>query len=236
LRRGEQRQPPKKKDPTEIPILKYGPNNNFMRFKEAMSFAALKEFGDLGRLIEQGTYYAGVPPVLTNFDFVNDPYQLNRSQYIEEYKNYAKHQEDMRNNRPKLYALIMQYLSPESKDEIKRVQDYETMKQNRDPLMLWEAIEETHKVHSISKVAAVVKRNARKDYANMKQGPYESIIAYRERFDEVLKAYQDQENPEIEDVDIAMDFFDGLDNARYAGFKVSILNGLTSGSVTQPET
>jgi hypothetical protein len=70
----------------------------------------------------------------------------------------------------------------------------------------------------------------------MKQGPYESIIAYRERFDEVLKAYQDQENPEIEDVDIAMDFFDGLDNARYAGFKVSILNGLTSGSVTQPET
>ena len=47
LRQGEQRQPPKKKDPTEIPILKYGPNNNFMRFKEAMSFAALKEFGDL---------------------------------------------------------------------------------------------------------------------------------------------------------------------------------------------
>jgi hypothetical protein len=79
-----------------------------MRFKEAMSFAALKEFGDLGRLIEQGTYYAGVLPVLTNFDFDNDPYQLNRSQYIEEYKNYSKHQEEMRNNRPKLYALILQ--------------------------------------------------------------------------------------------------------------------------------
>jgi len=30
MRRGEQRLAPKKKDPTEIPILKYGPNNNFM--------------------------------------------------------------------------------------------------------------------------------------------------------------------------------------------------------------
>jgi hypothetical protein len=179
-----------------------------MRFKEAMSFAAPKEFGDLGRLIEQGTYYAGELPVLTtNFDFVNDPYQLNRSQYIEECKNYAKHQEEMRNYRPKLYALIMQYLSPESKDEIKRVQNYEAMRQNIDPLMLWEAIEETHKIHSICKVAAVIKRNARKAYNNMKQGPYESIIAYRERFDEVLKAYQDQENPEIEHGNIAMDFF-----------------------------
>ncbi len=65
IRRGEQRLAPKKKDPTEIPILKYGPNNNFMRFKEAMSYTAMEKYGDLGRLIEQGTYYAGTPPVLT---------------------------------------------------------------------------------------------------------------------------------------------------------------------------
>jgi hypothetical protein len=50
------------------------------------------------------------------------------------------------------------------------------MKKNHDPLMLWWAIEKTHKVHSISKVAAVVKRNARKEYTGIKQGPYESII------------------------------------------------------------
>ncbi len=31
-------------------------------------------------------------------------------------------------------------------------------------------------------------------------------------------------------------FFDGLDNARYAEFKKSILNGLTVGSVAQPAT
>ncbi len=31
-----------------------------------------------------------------------------------------------------------------------------------------------------------------------------------------------------------MDFFDGLDNGRYAEFKKSILNRMTAGSVAQP--
>ncbi len=100
--------------------------------------------------------------------------------------------------------------------------------------MLWRMIEETHKVHSISKVAAVLKKSACKEYTNIKQGPYESIVAYRERFDDVLWAYQEQENPEFEDVDIVMDFFDGLDNGRYASFKAAIINGITAGSIDQP--
>jgi hypothetical protein len=39
----------------------------------------------------------------------------------------------------------------------------------------------------------------------MKQGAYESIISYKERFDVALQAYIDQENPQLEDQDIAMD-------------------------------
>jgi hypothetical protein len=31
-----------------------------------------------------------------------------------------------------------------------------------------------------------------------------------------------------------MDFFRGLDNARYAGFKTEIMNLLTTGTLTQP--
>jgi len=33
--RGQQQQ--KKKDPKEIPILQFGPNNNFAKFKEALA-------------------------------------------------------------------------------------------------------------------------------------------------------------------------------------------------------
>ncbi len=58
----QMQQEQKKKDPTEIPILCYGPNNNFSKFKEALSYEALRQFGDLGRLIELGEYYDPEPP------------------------------------------------------------------------------------------------------------------------------------------------------------------------------
>ena len=70
----------------------------------------------------------------------------------------------------------------------------------------------------------------------MHKVPYESIITYKERFDIALKAYEDQDNADLEESDVAMDSFNGLDNARYAEFKKSILNGMTAGLVTQPAT
>jgi hypothetical protein len=57
---GQHSSEPKKRDIEAIPILKYGPSNNFAKFKEAISKAALKQYGDLGNLIHQGSYY--VPP------------------------------------------------------------------------------------------------------------------------------------------------------------------------------
>jgi hypothetical protein len=68
----------------------------------------------------------------------------------------------------------------------------------------------------------------------MRQGPYESIIKYSERFNNALKAYIDQKNPKMGDIDIAMDLFHGLDYERYAGFKSEILKRLTAKSITQP--
>jgi hypothetical protein len=45
--------------------------------------------------------------------------------FLEQQKLYMRHWEEMLNNRPKLYAMIWQYLSQESKEEVKRSQDYE---------------------------------------------------------------------------------------------------------------
>jgi hypothetical protein len=36
------------------------------------------------------------------------------------------------------------------------------------------------------------------------------------------------------DINIVMDFFHGLDNGIYAGFKTEITNGLTAKSIIQP--
>jgi hypothetical protein len=38
-----------------IPMLRYGKSNNFHKFKHVLSEAALKEFGNLGKLITWGS-------------------------------------------------------------------------------------------------------------------------------------------------------------------------------------
>jgi hypothetical protein len=203
----------KKKDPEEVPILTFGPKNNFAKFKESLSNKALREYGDLGRLIDAGQYYTPIPPDPDDYDLDNDPYGLNCQTFLKQQKLYMRHCEEMVNNRPKLYAMIWQYLSQESKEEVKRSENYEVIKNTRDAQGLWNTIEETHKVFMISRIAAVIKKSARKEYQLMHQGPYESIITYKERFDIALKAYEEQENAELLQPDIAMDFFDGLDNS-----------------------
>ena len=148
----------KVKDPKEIPILKYGPANNFTKFKEAISKTALKDNGQLGKLI-------------------------------------------------KLYALILQYLSEESLEEIKRSDKFEKIDEATDPLGLWLLVEETHKVNTIMTGLA-----ARTTYQTMRQGPFESIITYKERFN-----------------------FKGLDDNLYATFKTDLTNQLTLKAIKQPE-
>jgi hypothetical protein len=157
---GGRGQIPKKKDPEEVPILTFGHNNNFAKFKEALASKALRTYGDLGRLIDAGQYYSAEPPNPSDYDLENDPYGLNHAMFLEQQKLYMRNWEDMINDRPKLYAMIWQYLSQESKEEVKRNADYEIIKNTRDAQGLWQIIEETHKVFTISRIAAVIKKTA----------------------------------------------------------------------------
>jgi hypothetical protein len=52
------------------------------------------------------------------------------------------------------------------------------MKEAKDVEKLWQTIQDTHKVFTISRIAAVIKKTACKEYH-----PYESIITYKEHFD-----------------------------------------------------
>eukprot|EP00590_Aulacoseira_subarctica_P002948 CAMPEP_0172417988 /NCGR_PEP_ID=MMETSP1064-20121228/4486_1 /TAXON_ID=202472 /ORGANISM="Aulacoseira subarctica , Strain CCAP 1002/5" /LENGTH=202 /DNA_ID=CAMNT_0013156619 /DNA_START=129 /DNA_END=734 /DNA_ORIENTATION=+ len=169
----------KKKDPEAIPALKYGPSNNFMFFKEALSNAALKEYGALGKMIKQGEEYSEPQePDIDDYDLDDDPYGINKAKYIEDLKDYRKEINELKKNSPKLYGLITQYLSEESLDEIKSQEKWEEIDEAADPVGLWQLVEETHKVNMISKVIAVMKLAARTTYNNTRQGGFESIIAY----------------------------------------------------------
>jgi hypothetical protein len=167
----------KKRDPEEIPVLRYGPANNFSKFKEAMSKAALKNYGNLGWLIQlEGRFYQPTKPDHDDYNLANDPTGLNQTEYLEDMKEWRKEIEGMEKDHPKLYALILQYLSDESLEEVKRSDDWDTIEQETDPAMLWDIIESTHKINMISKVESVMKMAARTTYQQMRQGVYENII------------------------------------------------------------
>lgn len=60
------------------------------------------------------------------------------------------------------------------------------------------------------------------------QGAYEGIVAFNECVDDnYLESYNNLENPEMADEDIAMDFKRGSDGARYGAFQTLILNDIT---------
>jgi hypothetical protein len=223
-----------KKNPEEIPVLRFGASNNFHKFKEALSKAALREFGLAGKLIDTEKRFE--PRVPTRADFMlTGVVADDETLYQEAVKGWTKIRLDLSMKEPMLYAMIWQYLSPESVDEIKHDENYKQFSDENDPEGLWQAIIKTHKVTTVSRVKGVIKRSARKQYQSIRQGGYESLISYRERFDAALNAYKEQENPDMEDTDIALNFFDGLDNGRYAQFKANIYNGMAAESIDPPQ-
>lgn len=233
--KGKQYAPQVRKQPGEIPMLKFGTGNNFHVFKEAISKGGVKDFGHLGTLFETGKLYIPTMPTKADYTFLPDP-DDRKLLYTEAVKSYMKQVNDANMNSPKLFGYIWQYLSPESIDEVKHQAEYIKFNKDKDPVKLWETIVKTHEISSMSRIPEVIKRAARKDYQSCRQGGYESIFTYRERFDAATKAYTDQGNPPMIEADIAMDFFDGLDPARYAQFKTDIHNGLTAGSITAATT
>ncbi len=152
-----------KKNPEEVPLLRFGSNNNFHKFHEALSKAACREYGHLGKLIELEKYYSPTIPTRAALGITADT-EENKLIFHEAVKAHLKLQADMVMNQPKLYGLIWQYLSAESMDEVKHHKDYTTFNDAKGPEGLWKAVVEMHKVHSISKVGVVKRLLARKEY------------------------------------------------------------------------
>jgi hypothetical protein len=168
-----------------IPMLKYGKGNNFFRFQQALYKRALKDYGDLAKLLTLNKYY--VPEILIP-DFTSAGASTNEIDLVktELVKDFAKQVGRMRADQPKLYGLILEHMSVESQDEVAREPDYEVWSIATDPEKLWQAIVKTHKVDCVSNVSQVKELMARKAYQNIRQGAFESLSQYSEKGSERL--------------------------------------------------
>jgi len=134
-----------------------------------------------------------------------------------------------------MYAYIMSKLSKESKDEVKRHENYDSFSVTNDPLELWITIKELHSVATGSKVKGVIKCKAWEEYALCKQGAFEDIRDYKEQFDNKYESYVAHGNPEKTEEDRAIDFLEGLDKSKYGEFVVEIINDIAKGSMKPPK-
>ncbi len=91
---------------------------------------------------------------------------------------------------------------------------------------------------SSSNVDEVKSMAARKAYQNIKQGTFETLAIYSERFRETYRAYEDTStNGESVDEEVqVMDFFYGLDDGKYGLFKTNMIHGWTTGAFKPPAT
>jgi hypothetical protein len=222
-----------------IPTLKYSKGNNFYRFKTQLSNVAIEWYGNLGKLIELEMYYFP-PTVIPNFAEMGVSAANIDKMELEIVKAHTKRLDKMEEDRPKLYGMIMQHLSAESKDEVAQDKDYITWHAEKDPEKLWQAIVKTHKVDCVSNVTAVQELTARKAYQNIKQGAFETLAQYSERFRETYKGYKEtgttSASVDIKENIQAMDFFHGLDQGHYGAFKSSKINGWSTKAFDPPAT
>ena len=137
---------------SEVPILKYGPNNNWLLFRERMIKNALERYGDLGRLIEDERYFEPPPIDRSAYDLINDPDGFNKQLLLEALKARQKMMIKMQNDRSNLYGFILGKLSPESIDELKRHSEYNDFNTQLDVLKLWRALKAIHMTMTTSKI------------------------------------------------------------------------------------
>jgi hypothetical protein len=213
-------------------MLRLGVSNNFDTFKKKVSIACLEKYKNLGRLINDEAYY--VPPQvdLADFDLANDTNDIEKTRLREAHKRRDKEIDDMRVDRTSMFAYLLSKLSKESMDEVQGHGSWTKIETSRDPLELWLVIKSTHQILTTSKVASVIKKTAREEYAACRQGAFEHIVDYKRKFDARLDALKVSGNSLPADEDIAMDFLYGLDNSRYAAFKAEIVNDLQKGTLT----
>ena len=98
---------------------------NFHIYIETMACTAMKLYGNLGKLIKLGKYYELVEPDAKVYKLESDPTGSKKLAYHEILKEYYRELNMMKNNRPKLYALLLQYWSDMSLDKVKKSDKFE---------------------------------------------------------------------------------------------------------------
>ena len=230
--------PKASKDPEEVPTLRFGNKSNFYDFKEALSTYLLKNFGFLGRFVEDERYYN--PPVPTMDPIPHDTedaeVKILRTLFVETRKHHNKQILDMEADKPKVYAFIWSNLSQESKEKVQEDPNYPIYQASQDPLSLWLRIARTHIVGDV-RISPIALHLAKETFSNLRQGQTESLVQFKKRFDEAITTIEAIDPLEVpSQLERATKLLMSLDKHRYGDLRVTLENNTSRGLETFPQT
>jgi hypothetical protein len=179
----------------DIPKLHYaeGISNNYADFKRKLALKATYEYGNLARIIESPAAGYWVPepsypgdPTIYNAAEDTFARQMERAKVIKSAEARDKCIEEMKADRPALFALIFAHLSSSSEHKVKEEATWDAVFAARDPLELWKIISKTH-IAPITGQTEIDKMTIRRTYNNLAHGKSETIYDFRERFNRTLE-------------------------------------------------
>ncbi len=188
-------------------MLRFGKGNNLYKFRHALAEVCLKQYGNLGLIIEEeNAYLLEFNQLVAPMGSTLDADELKALKMA--VKEYAEKVAKVEADGPKMYGLIHQHLSVESKEEIAQEPDYDVWSKALDIEKLWLAVVKIHKVDCVSnidKVKQLCKYSANTcgTGSSGRQGT-------------------------------SKDFFHGLDQGKYGTFKTSMLNAWNTNAVSPP--
>jgi hypothetical protein len=213
-------------------------SNNFVAFKKALVTYCGAEYGLLSSLLETNVYYVPemvVVPEPETLTPANDPHGVAVDAFRDKCKSRRRQVQAMEDDRIKLFSTIYGQLSIESEERLKQDAGFDTLYAERDPLKLWILISKSHLSSSSGHVTRDRKR-ARDDYASLRQGSDESIVAYKERFSSQLLILQAVGEGLPDNEFQALDFIQSLDDTKYIGLKACLDNSVVTGTGVYPVT
>jgi hypothetical protein len=210
----------------ELPLLQYGATTNFIQFRKALVPYCENKFKELATFFHTNEYF-----MVGNIEFDpleltedNDPFGFKKELIKQKYRDREKLQQELQSNSYALFGLIWGQLSESSIQVVTQHTDFDAIRELRDaPLELWRIIVATHVTVGTGQ-EIFDQAQARKDYAQLRQGNSETLVRFKERFDNCVMALtlRDQHVPSNQIQ--AIDFIEKLDSVRYSSFQVNIKN------------
>ena len=220
----------------EIPILTYSATvarNNTREYLDAAALYCERTFGEIGLVVETGEYPDIEPPdVPSEIEMQNLAVQFTFKAKI---KAYILRTDRMAQQRIQVYSTLFGQLSMSSRIRLKQNDKWPEIEKSKCPRLLVAAIRESHLITETGFLLKDI-HEIRKTYYALSQEASESLAAYKNRFDHILKQFKTLAPDKIpDDAAQAIDFVTSLDKERYGQMQIDLDNNAALKICEYPE-